>query len=61
MSFCIETQALKAVLSANYLILTCENLPAGAGQGEEDFFKEKTHVCKFGVYHVLHWSLSTIP
>ena len=41
MEFCIEAQTLKGILTAMYFILTCEILPAGAGQGEEDFSAEK--------------------
>ena len=41
MEFCIETQTLKGILTAMYFVLTCEILPAGAGQGEEDFSAEK--------------------
>ena len=41
MEFCIETQTLKGILTAIYLVLTCEILPAGAGQGEEDLSSEK--------------------
>ena len=41
MEFCIETQTLKRILTAIYLVLTCEILPAGAGQGEEEFSAEK--------------------
>ena len=37
MEFCIETQTLKGILTAIYFVLTCEILPAGASQGEEDF------------------------
>ena len=31
MEFCIETQTLKGILIAIYLVLTCEILPADAG------------------------------
>ena len=48
MAFCIETQTLKVILAVFYPILTSEILPAGAGQGEEDFL-QKTRMCKFGV------------
>ena len=44
MVFCIETQTWKGILTTIYLILTGEILPAGAGQGEEDFSAEKKHV-----------------
>ena len=43
MAFCIETQTLKAILTAIYLALTGEILPDGAGQGEEAFPKKNTH------------------
>ena len=59
MEFCIETQTLKGILTAIYFVLTCEIFPAGAGQGEEDF-PQKTQMCKFGVYRVLHWSPSIV-
>ena len=59
MVFCIETQTLKGISTAIYLVLTGEILPAGAGQGEEDFSAEKC-TCKFGVNRVLHWRLSCI-
>ena len=41
MAFCIETQTLKGILTAFCLVWTGEILPAGAGQGEEDFHAEK--------------------
>ena len=41
MAFCIETQTLKGILTAIYFVLTCEILPPGAGQGEEEFSVEK--------------------
>ena len=41
MEFCVETQTLEGILTAIYLVLTLEILPAGAGQGEEDFSAEK--------------------
>ena len=36
--------ALKGILTAVYLVLTREILPAGADQGEEDFSAENAHV-----------------
>ena len=41
MPFCVETPTFNEILTAIYLILTDEILPAGAGQGEEDFSAEK--------------------
>ena len=42
MAFCIETQTLRVILTAIYLVLTCEKiLPAGAGQGEQGFSTEE--------------------
>ena len=41
MAFCIETQTLKGILTAIYLVLAGDILPAGVGQGEEDFAAEK--------------------
>ena len=58
MAFCIETQTLKVILTVFYLVLTSEILQTGAGKGKEDFFCRKTHMCKLGVYRVLHWSPS---
>ena len=44
MALCIETQTLEGILTAIYFVLTCEILPAGAGQGEEEFSAENAHV-----------------
>ena len=41
MVFCIKTQTLKGILTAIYFVLSCEILPAGASQGEEEFSAEK--------------------
>ena len=56
MEFCIETQTLKGILTAMYFILTCEKLPAGAGQGEEDLSAEKrtcVNLVFIGALHVV--------
>ena len=39
--FCIETHTLKGILPAIHFVLTCEILPAGAGQRKEEFSAEK--------------------
>ena len=44
MAFCIETQTLKGILTAIYFVFTSEILPAGAGQGEEEFSAENACV-----------------
>ena len=61
MAFCIETQTLKVILAVFYLVLTSEILPAGAGQGEEDFSAEKRTCVNLafiafciGALHILH-------
>ena len=41
MAFCIETQSLRGILTAIYLVLTSEILRAGTSQGEEEFSAEK--------------------
>ena len=61
MAYCIETQTLKGIFTAFYLVLTSEILPAGAAQGEEDFRRKRTRVNNL-IWHLscLHWSPSNV-
>ena len=67
MVFYIETQTLEGILTAIYVVLTCEILLASAGHGEEDFSAEKRRCVNLafiafciGALHVLYYAPATV-